>query len=174
MLRHLTLASQQIQLHYFNHVWQEETLLLSWKLARVVLLLRPGKNSSVAVSYHPPALTSCLGKTLGETFETRAYGGPGARLVSSWKRLTFLTNTRVISGLATVLRAAYSTLDHKPERLLFVDSFTCRCFATQREHTVLHDVLEFKINAHVVSWGACADALRISFVIENLAECQTY
>uniref|UniRef100_A0A293LMC9 RNA-directed DNA polymerase from transposon X-element n=1 Tax=Ornithodoros erraticus TaxID=265619 RepID=A0A293LMC9_ORNER len=98
MLQHLSKDSLESLLHFFNTVWKEGRLPCRWKVATVIPLLKPGKDSSIPTSYRPIALTSCLGKT----FE---------RMVNN--RLThFLEENKCLSRYQCGFQMGRSTVDH--------------------------------------------------------------
>lgn len=98
MLTHLADSSFDFLLKFFNCVWREGQLPNEWKKSIIILFLKPGKDRSNASSYHPIALTSCLGKT----FE---------RLVNN--RLIFiLESNSLLSRFQCGFRASRSTTDH--------------------------------------------------------------
>lgn len=98
MLRHLCSTSMDTLLLFFNRVWEEGTLPCSWKVATVIPILKIGKDPSIATSYRPIALTSCLGKV----FE---------RMVNS-RLIHFLTANRTLDQNQCGFRRGFSTLDH--------------------------------------------------------------
>ena len=63
MLKHLSHESLSHLLSFFNFLWEAAAFPHSWRSAHVIPLLKPGKDPSLATSYRPIALTSCLGKT---------------------------------------------------------------------------------------------------------------
>ncbi len=48
----------------FNSCFEQSYFPIAWKLAKVIPILKPGKDSSDPTSYRPISLLSCLGKVL--------------------------------------------------------------------------------------------------------------
>lgn len=63
MLAHLSPASTEALLKFFNRIWESGIMPEQWKNAIVVPFLKSGKSPTSPSSYRPIALTSCLAKT---------------------------------------------------------------------------------------------------------------
>ena len=64
MLQHLGNTALQKLLDIFNLSWNKGELPQIWKEARMIPILKKGKNKAKAVSYRPISLTSCVCKTM--------------------------------------------------------------------------------------------------------------
>ena len=64
MFNHLSKKSLTILLHFFNKIWELGSLPQDWKLSIIIPLIKPGKDSSLASSYRPIALTPTLSKLM--------------------------------------------------------------------------------------------------------------
>ena len=64
MLQHLGNKALQKLLDIFNLSWNKGQLPQIWKEARMIPILKKGKNKAKAVSYRPISLTSCVCKTM--------------------------------------------------------------------------------------------------------------
>lgn len=64
MLEHLNGNSLRVMLELYNKIWRVGKIPNSWKLAVVVPIRKPGKDSAIAANYRPIALTSHLGKIM--------------------------------------------------------------------------------------------------------------
>lgn len=117
MLHHLSTASLEGLLGFFNLVWREGFLPSCWKIATVIPLLKPGKEASDPASYRPIALTSCLGKT----FE---------RMVNA-RLMYYLEENQCLDPYQCGFRASRSTSDH----LLRLET-TIREAFIRRQHCV--------------------------------------
>ena len=63
-LKHLPKNSLDYLLTIFNDIWINSKFPESWKIARIILIPKPGRDSSNPANYCPIALTSCLCKTM--------------------------------------------------------------------------------------------------------------
>lgn len=98
MLQHLHPATLELVLYLFNRIWSEGCFPTSWKIAVVIPLLKPGKDPTVASSYRPIALTSCLAKTLERMINRRL--------------MYYLERHNLLDQYQCGFRAARSTVDH--------------------------------------------------------------
>ncbi|WP_143558037.1 hypothetical protein [Solemya velum gill symbiont] len=64
LLKHLPTQSLEFLLDIFNYIWTSGSFLSSWKEATVILIAKPGKDSTDPTTYHPISLTNCLCKTM--------------------------------------------------------------------------------------------------------------
>ena len=62
MVSHLPSNSQKFFLDILNQFWISGSSPDSWKTSVIVPVLKPGKDSNLAQSYRPIALTSCVSK----------------------------------------------------------------------------------------------------------------
>ncbi|GBO20203.1 RNA-directed DNA polymerase from mobile element jockey [Araneus ventricosus] len=62
MLSCLTDGNKGKILNLFNFLWSNSTVPESWRIAKIIPILKPGKNSTEVSSYRPFALTTVLGK----------------------------------------------------------------------------------------------------------------
>ncbi|GBL75210.1 RNA-directed DNA polymerase from mobile element jockey [Araneus ventricosus] len=62
MLSSLTDENRGEILNLFNYLWSNSTVPESWRIAKIIPILKPGKNPTEVSSYRPIALTSVLGK----------------------------------------------------------------------------------------------------------------
>jgi hypothetical protein len=98
MLRHLPPAGRDFLLSMYNRIWAESSVPAAWKEAVVVPILKPGKDRSLASSYRPIRLNSCLRKTM-------------ERMVN--RRLVWvLENRNLLSNAQCGFRRNRSTLDY--------------------------------------------------------------
>lgn len=63
-LAHLGVAGKRFLLDIFNQSWMTGRLQPTWKTARIVPILKPGKDPTDLQSYRPIALLSCVGKLM--------------------------------------------------------------------------------------------------------------
>lgn len=63
-LKHLNDSSLRVILELYNKIWRAGKTPNSWKLAVVVPIRKPGKDSAIAANYRPIALTSHPGKIM--------------------------------------------------------------------------------------------------------------
>lgn len=64
MLLNLPLEFQHSLLEFFNHIWTTGDIPSSWKLAWVVPVPKPNKDTADLSSYRPVSLTSCVSKLM--------------------------------------------------------------------------------------------------------------
>lgn len=72
LLKDLESAIRTTLLELFNLMWIRETAPDSWKVARVIPILKPGK--SPLGSFGPVSLTSCLCKEVEKMVDSRLQG----------------------------------------------------------------------------------------------------
>lgn len=63
-LRNLSEVCHRSLLRVYNESWATGQVPDCWKVARVIPLLKPGKQPSLLASFRPVSLTSCIGKVL--------------------------------------------------------------------------------------------------------------
>ena len=63
-LKHLLKNSLDYLLTIFNDIWLNDKSPKSWKIATIIPIPKPGKDSWRPANYHPIALASCLSKTI--------------------------------------------------------------------------------------------------------------
>ena len=81
-----------------NEIWESSKFLDSWRVATIIPLPKPGKNSLYPSNYRPIELTSCLCKTM-------------ERMVN--KRLVwFIESNNLYTNSQCGLRSQWSTMDH--------------------------------------------------------------
>lgn len=149
MLQHLSTASQEELLNFFNFIWIEGHLPSCWKAATVIPFLKPGKDPSNPTSYRPIALTSCLGKT----FE---------RMVNN-RLVYFLETNKLLSPYQCGFRAGRSTVDHLVRlesivREAFIRSQHCisvffdleKAYDTAWRYGILQDIYSFGIRGRLL------------------------
>ena len=71
MLKDLTPNGKNVVLGLFNEIWESGTYPNSWKVSKIIPLLKPNKDKQKIKSYRPVALTSCLGKLLERIINRR-------------------------------------------------------------------------------------------------------
>lgn len=71
MLAHLSPKTVEALLFFFNVIWQTGRMPTDWKKAIIIPFLKTGKDSTLANSYRPIALTSCLAKTYESVINIR-------------------------------------------------------------------------------------------------------
>ena len=64
MIQHLRNTALQKPLDIYNLSWNKGELPQIWKEAKMIPILKKGKNKARAVSYRPISLTSCVCKTM--------------------------------------------------------------------------------------------------------------
>ena len=117
MLKHLPLKSLQALLDIFNNMWETGKFPVSWELATIIPIPKPGKDHTEPTKYRPIALTSCLCKTLERMIN--------ARLV--W----YLEINNLISSVQSGFRSERSTNDN----LVRLETFIRDAFV-KKEHVV--------------------------------------
>lgn len=70
-LKHLSQGSFAFVARLFNRCWELGYFPSVWKLAKVIPVLKPGKDPSVPKSYRPISLLSALSKLFEKTIQTR-------------------------------------------------------------------------------------------------------
>ena len=97
-LKQLPPKSLDYLLNALNDIWKNSRIPESWKLATIIPIPKPGKNSLHPSNYRPIALTSCLCKTM-------------ERMVN--KRLVwFLESNNLYTNSQCGFRSQKSTMDH--------------------------------------------------------------
>ncbi|GBL91550.1 RNA-directed DNA polymerase from mobile element jockey [Araneus ventricosus] len=71
MLFSLTDENRGKILNLFNYLWSNSTVPESWRVAKIIPILKPGKNPMEVSSYRPIALTSMLRKVFERMILTR-------------------------------------------------------------------------------------------------------
>lgn len=71
MIKVLTDPQKQLVLDMFNKSWVEGHLPNSWKEADILPIPKPGKDLTIAASYRPISLLSCMGKLMEKMVNTR-------------------------------------------------------------------------------------------------------
>ena len=97
MLKNLGPAGRMALLELFNDTWISETLPDSWKLGRVIPVLKPGKTPLCLESFRPVCLTSCLCKLMEIMVNSRL----------QW----WCEHTKVLSDYMTGFRQRRCTMD---------------------------------------------------------------
>lgn len=62
LLRRLPPEAIEVVRRFFNRSLREGVVPQKWRMARIVLFLKQGKNAEEVGSYRPVSLTSCMGK----------------------------------------------------------------------------------------------------------------
>ena len=117
MLKHLPEQTLELFLDLYNHIWSTGTYPKSWSEAVVVPIPKPGKDATIASSYRPIAMTSCLAKTM-------------ERMVNN-RLVWFLESNNKFTPYQSGFRKGRSTTDH----LVRLESFIRKGFANN-EHVV--------------------------------------
>ncbi|GBN06804.1 putative RNA-directed DNA polymerase from transposon X-element [Araneus ventricosus] len=84
MILHLSSESLHNLLFVYNRIWRERSFPSSWQQAVIILVLKPGKDSSNPCNYRPIAVTNCMCKVLEKMvnkrliyyLETSSFFGP--------------------------------------------------------------------------------------------------
>lgn len=71
MLKHLHENTLETVLYLFNKIWASGRIPKAWKEAVIIPILKQGKEASLASSYRPIALTSCLCKVFEKIVNRR-------------------------------------------------------------------------------------------------------
>ena len=71
MLKHLPEEAKLYLLKIINKIWETGIMPKSWKIAIIVPVKKPNKDASLATSYRPIALTSCVCKLMEKMINTR-------------------------------------------------------------------------------------------------------
>ncbi|BFZ08560.1 hypothetical protein BsWGS_11599 [Bradybaena similaris] len=71
MIKNLGTAAKMKLLEIFNICWTQGKVPQIWREAIMIPLLKPGKDGSIASSYRPISLTSCLCKTMERIINLR-------------------------------------------------------------------------------------------------------
>ncbi|KAI3387413.1 hypothetical protein SNEBB_002003 [Seison nebaliae] len=64
MLRQLPPQGKTYLLGLYNELWNKGEYPDDWKIAHVIMFLKPGKNPKIPTNYRPISLTSCLSKIM--------------------------------------------------------------------------------------------------------------
>ena len=70
-LKHLSRGSFAFVADIFNRCWELSYFPSTWKLAKVIPILKPGKDPSVPKSYRPISLLSALSKLFEKSIQSR-------------------------------------------------------------------------------------------------------
>ena len=70
-LKHLSLSSFAFIARIFNRCWELGYFPSAWKIAKVIPVLKPGKDPSVPKSYRPISLLSALSKLFEKSIQSR-------------------------------------------------------------------------------------------------------
>ena len=117
MLKHLPEQQLQLLLALYNNIWTTGQYPPSWSEATVIPIPKPGKDSGIASSYRPIAMTSCLAKNM-------------ERMVNN--RLVWLLESQdLLTPYQSGFRKGRSTTDH----LVRLESYIREGFAN-KEHVV--------------------------------------
>ena len=97
-LKQLPRRSLDYLLAALNEIWESSKFPDSWRVATIIPITKPGKNSLYPSNYQPIALTSCLCKTM-------------ERMVN--KRLVwFIESNNLYTNSQCGFRSQRSTMDH--------------------------------------------------------------
>ena len=97
-LRQFPSKSLKYLLTALNNIWKNSKFSVSWKLATIIRIPKPGKNNLYMSKYCPIALTNCLCKTI-------------ERMVN--KRLVlFIKSNNLFTNFQCIFRSRRSTMDH--------------------------------------------------------------
>ena len=133
MLKHLPNNALSTILHIFNDIWATGVFPESWRLATIIPIPKPGKDTAESSNYRPIALTSCLCKTL-------------ERMIN--KRLVwYLESNDLISPIQSGFRFERNTNGH----LIRLETFIRDAFVN-REHVVSVFLLGKSIRHHLALW----------------------
>ena len=116
-LKHLPFRSFDSLLRIFNQIAHTGILPDSWKEAIVILIPKPGKDSTNPTNYRPISLTSCVCKTM-------------ERMVND-RLVWYLENNKLITTVQSGFRKQRGTLDH----LVRFETFIREAFI-KKEHVV--------------------------------------
>jgi ribonuclease HI len=123
MFLHLTEASLEIILLFFNVLWLSDIFPDEWRNAILIPILKPGKDKSAPGSYRPISLTSCFCKLFEKMIN---------------KRLMWVLETRgLLANVQCGFRQRRCTIDH----LVRLETFVQEGFvAKQHVVGVLFDI----------------------------------
>ena len=96
-LKNISSQYEDFLLHLINRSWKEETIPDRWKMALMVPILKPGKESHWVQSYRPVSMLSCVSKVLEKLV--------GERM--KW----YIEKHRLLSDSQVGFRAMHSTYD---------------------------------------------------------------
>ena len=116
ILKHLPEASLQCLLKVFNNIWETGEFPPSWRVATIIPIAKPGKDSKDPNNYCPIALTSYVCKML-------------ERMIND--RLVWYLESSLITEAQSGFRKTCSTMDHHVRFETFV-----REGFLSREHVV--------------------------------------
>jgi len=130
-IKQLPDASLLYLLQIFNEIWTSGNVPELWRIATIIPIPKPGKDSSDPSNYRPIALTSCLCKT----FE---------RMVNN-RLVWFLETNNLITDFQCGFRNKRGTIDH----LVRLESFIRDAFIKKEHLTAVFFDLE---KAYDTTW----------------------
>ena len=97
-LKHLLKNSLDYLLTIFNDIWLNDKSPKSWKIATIIPIPKPGRDSSNPANYYLIALTSCFCKTM--------------ECMTNKRLVWFLESNKLITISQCGIRKQRSTIDH--------------------------------------------------------------
>ena len=97
-LKQLPRRSLDYLLAALNEIWESSKFPDSWRVATIIPIPKPGKNSLYLSNYRPIALTSCLCKTMEHMVNKRLV----------W----FIESNNLYTNSQCGFRSQRSTMDH--------------------------------------------------------------
>ena len=123
MFKHIPLNTKLFVLSIINRIWTDTKYPSVWEMAIFLAFLKPGKNSTLANSYRPIALTCCLCKIMEKMVNVRL--------------MWYLEKNGVLSSTQCGFRKMHSTTDV----LVRLESSVCEAFASKQHHvTIFFDI----------------------------------
>ena len=104
MLLNLPQCTKKFLLDILNIFWSLGTSPKSWKISITILILKPFKDSSLAQSYRPIALTSCISKVHERMINARLVWYLESKNLLSNRQFGFRKNKSAIDPLTILSR----------------------------------------------------------------------
>jgi len=131
MLKHLSSETLNTLLYILNDIWITGNFPSSWHQSYVVLISKPGKDTTNPTNYRPIALTSCVCKIMEHMINNRLV----------W----YLERNKIITPAQSGFRKGRSTTD----QLVRLESFVREAFIQKQHVTAIFFDLE---KAYDTTW----------------------
>ena len=161
-LKHLPFRFLDSLLRIFNQIWHTGILPDSWKEAIVILIPKPGKDSTNPINHRPISLTSCVCKTM-------------ERMVND-RLVWYLEKNKLITTVQSGFRKQRGTLDHLVRFETFIrEAFNKKehivsfffdlesAYDTTWKYGIMNDLHDFGIRGRMNEWSFTARRQQWSF-----------
>ena len=98
MLKNMPQCAIDYMLKVFIMIWRDNYFCKDWRVATIILILKPGKSRSDPLNYTPISLTSCVCKLYEKIINNRL--------------IKFLENNKLLAGTQCGFQRNRSTIDH--------------------------------------------------------------